>query len=46
MKMHGLTNPKKTIMFYFLLWCNIPSRPRPPHYRGFTILLRSTYHTR
>ena len=28
--------------YIFLPWCNKPSRPRLPHYRGFTITLRST----
>ena len=30
------------LLTFYLSWCNSPSVPRPPHYRGFMITLRRT----
>ena len=36
-------HPARLILnFFFLQWCNSPSGPGPPHYRGFVITLRHT----
>jgi len=34
--------PRVIAYFFFEPWCNSPSGPRPPHYRGFTSTLRHT----